>query len=128
MNQVTLVSSPDDVLHDGVRILLVDLNNEQTQALSEVLLTIEKLPPMVLYVWHSGNPIEWLLDKKHKADAIIFNADSQNNDLVTGYVAAQPNSFYFGTLKDLDKVNNRAIYITDDLKRVINNLVEHYGL
>lgn len=127
MNQVTLVTSPDDVLHDGIRIVLVNLTGEQTQILSEALLSIESLPPIVLYVWQTGDPVEWLFDKRLKSNSIIFNADS-DNDLVTGYIAAQLHSFYFGTLKELGKINNRAIYSIDDLKNLLTTLIRNYGL
>lgn len=122
-NQITLVSPPDDVLHDAVRIILVGLTQDQTQLISEALLTFDTVPPTVLYVWKQGDKIDWLLDKKPKSDLIIFNADTNPNgmiEIVVGYLAAQSNSYYLGSLKDLDKANPRAIYTIDDLKEIFS--------
>ena len=108
-NQITLVSTPDDVLHDAVRLLLVDLTQEQTQAISEALMSIEDIPATVIYVWSSQDSASWLIDKKLKSQLIVFNADSEKSEIV-GYLAAQSNSCYFGFLKDLSILNKRAIY------------------
>lgn len=125
-NQITLVSPPDDVLHDALRIILVDLDQEQTQLMSEALLTFESVPPTVLYVWASSNQVEWLLDKKSKAHLIIFNAGSTADELVTGYIAAQSNAYYLGDLKTLSKANPRAIYDMDSLKEVFTQHFRKY--
>jgi hypothetical protein len=124
-NQITLVSSPDDVLHDAVRLLLVDLNQEQTQAISEALMTVENIPATVIYVWSNIDPVEWLIDKKLKSQIIVFNADSEKSEIV-GYLAAQQNSFYFGFLKNLEVLNKRAIYSSEDLKGIINHHFKKY--
>lgn len=131
MNQISLVTAPDDVLHDALRITLVQLDAEQTQAVSDALTSLETIPPMVLYVWQMGNPISWLLDKKAKSNIIIFNGNVSPDgatELIVGYIAAHPNSYYFGTLKDLSQANPRAIYNIDDLKSIITNLIENYGI
>jgi hypothetical protein len=128
-NQITLVSPPDDVLHDAIRILLVELDQDQTQLISEAFLTFESLPPTVLYVWRMGDSIEWLLDKKSKTDLIVFNANASPNgaiELIIGYIAAQSNSYYLGTLKDLNKANPRAIYDIDSLKEILTIQFKKY--
>jgi hypothetical protein len=118
-NQITLVSAPDDVLHDAVRLLLVDLTQEQTQAISEALMSIEDIPATVIYVLSSQDSASWLIDKKLKSQLIIFNADSEKSEIV-GYLSAQSNSCYFGFLKDLAVLNKRAIYSAEDLKEIID--------
>jgi hypothetical protein len=93
-DKVIIVTPPDDIHVDGLRILLVDLTLDQTQLISEALAQIQEMPTIVTYVWQTGNDIEWVLDKKHKSYYLtIFNADSQN-DIVVGYLAAQNNSYY----------------------------------
>ena len=124
-NQITLVSPPDDVLHDGLRFILVDLFADQTQLISEALLAIEEVPPSILYVWRTGDPVNWLLDKKSKVDCIIFNADTENH-LILGYLAAQNNSYYMGNLKELSVANKRAIYDIESLKDVFNHYFKKY--
>lgn len=116
--KIVVVTPPDDTLLDGFRILSVNLDTEQSKMLSDTLLEIESEKNIILYVYQIGNPITWLLDKHTKADLILFNANTHPDgmtELLIGYIAAQHNSYYFGTLKDLHHVNDRVIYSTEDL-------------
>jgi hypothetical protein len=117
-DKILVVTAPDDSPIDGIRILLVELNGEQSQFVSNALLTSDTKYSIITYAWKMGDSIEWLLDKKIKSDIIIFNAGAQANgaiELIIGYIAAHPNSYYFGTLRDLHLVNDRAIYNTNDI-------------
>ena len=117
-DKILVVTAPDDSPIDGIRVLLVELNGEQSQVVSNALLTSDTKYSIITYAWKMGDSVEWLLDKKSKSDIIIFNADVQNNgaiELIIGYIAAQPQSYYFGTLRDLHLANNRAIYNTNDI-------------
>ena len=120
-----LVTPPDDVLVDGIRILLVDVTVPQSQMISSVLTQFETMPAVIAYMWSSGDSVDWLIDKKHKSDIIIFNADSEN-DIVVGYLSAQPNSYYFGNLKLLSTVNRSAIYNTDQIYDLLEKLIGQY--
>jgi predicted DNA binding protein len=126
-DKVLLVTAPDDVLIDGIRILLVDIVPEQQQIISDALTQLDNSPDIVLYVWNSTNDTSWLLDKKLKSDAIIFNANSEN-DVIIGYMAAQSNSHYFGTLKILSSVNNSTIYNIEQVLTILENVIKQYGL
>ena len=123
-DKVLVVTSPDDVLIDAYRILIVGLNPDQSKTLSDALLNIRYEGNVVLYLWEGGSP-EWLLDKKHKSDLIIFNADNENEALV-GYMAAQKNSHYFGTLKFLSGANTKTIYSSEDLETLLTLIFENY--
>lgn len=125
-NQVIVVTSPDDVQNDGVRLLLVNLTPDQTQVISDSLTKLENIPTIVTYVWNSSDNKEWFFDKKHKSSIIIFNADSED-DLITGYLAAQSNSYYFGTLKILSAVNKSAIYTLDHTISILEDAIHTYG-
>jgi hypothetical protein len=124
-NKVILVTEPDDISVDGIRILMVDLDQDQTQIISEALVELNDTPTIISYVWNSSNSTEWLFDKKHKSDLIIFNADSENH-LIIGYLAAQKNSYYFGNLKLLQKVNNSAIYDVNSCIEIFNSMIGKY--
>jgi hypothetical protein len=126
-NKVLLVTPSDDVLLDGIRILLVDLIPEQQQIISDALTQLVSIPNIILYVWNSTNDINWLLDKKSKSDTIIFNAANEN-DVIIGYMAAQSNSHYFGTLKILSMVNNSTIYNIDQVLTILENTIKQHGL
>ena len=123
--QVLVVTTPDDVMIDGFRLLLVDLDADQTKTISDSLLKISSDTSVITYMWGSNDDSYWLLDKKAKSDLIIFNANSQN-ELIVGYMAAQKNSHYFGTLKTLAQANAKAIYASEDCESLITfNLNNH---
>jgi hypothetical protein len=123
--KVLVVTTPDDVVLDGFRLLLVDLDADQTKTVSDSLLKISSDTTVVTYMWGSNDDSYWLLDKKAKSDLIIFNANSQN-ELIVGYMAAQKNSHYFGTLKTLAQANAKAIYASEDCESLITfNLNNH---
>ena len=124
-DKVYLVTAPDDVLLDGVRMLLVDLTLEQTQMMSTALTQEDTTSTIIAYVWKNGDDADWLIDKKHKSDVIVFNADSENQT-VSGYMAAQPNAHYFGTLKSLNNVNKSAIYNIDICVAIIDKSLRNY--
>lgn len=123
-NKVILVTEPDDVLVDGLRILLVNLTADQTQIISDSLSNIKQLPTVVFYIWNQGSP-DWLFDKKQKSSAIIFNADSEN-EIITGYMSAQKNSAYFGTLRDLSLVNTQSILDEQSFVHFFNTILGNY--
>ena len=118
-DHVILVTDPDDIQIDGIRILLVDLNVDQNQTVSDSLARAEGFGNIITYIWRTGDSVDWLLDKKHKSELIIFNADSEN-DIIIGYMSAQKYSYYFGTLKNLSMANSRNIYNADDVTQIIN--------
>ena len=125
-DKVILVTPPDDILVDGLRILMVDLTQEQTQLVSEVLTSLKSIPTIVSYVWNETYDVEWLLDKKLKSNLILFNANSEK-DAIIGYMAAQSNAYYFGELKDLGLINKSAIYTIEDLLTIMEKTIEKYG-
>jgi hypothetical protein len=125
-DKVLLVTAPDDVLDEGLRILLVDLDPNQQQLVSDALTRLETIPTIVMYVWNSSYDSDWLLDKKYKSNLIFFNANSEN-DVIIGYMAAQLHSFYFGNLKILSNVNKNAIYDTEQIFNLMENVIEQYG-
>jgi hypothetical protein len=106
---------------------LVDLVPEQQQIVSNALAQLATIPNVVLYIWNSSDDASWLLDKKSKSDTIIFNANSEN-DVIIGYMAAQSNSHYFGTLKILSLVNNSTIYNIEQVSTILENVIKQYGL
>ena len=119
-DRITIVTTPDDILIDGIRILLVNLTDDQSYCVSTALKQSNVKNDIIVYL---SNNIDWdwIIDKKQKSDLIIFNSDSENSMLV-GYLTAQSNSYYFGTLKDLHRANNRAIYTTEDIIFLLENI------
>jgi hypothetical protein len=122
---VLLVTAPDDVLYDGYRILAVDLTPIQSKTLSDSLLSVSCKQKIILYSWNSRDSIEWLIDKKHKSNLVIFNAESDNQILV-GYLCAQKNSHYFGVLKTLGSVCKNDIYTYDECFNLLKTHFENH--
>ncbi len=122
-DKILIVTPPDDILLQGIRILHVNLNDEQNAVVSNALLQTDLPHNIINYVWKMGNRVDWLLDKSTKCDLIIFNAigggmDS-GLDVILGWISAQPQSYYFGTLRDLHQVNDRVIYNSDDVLKLL---------
>lgn len=124
-DKVILVTSPDDVLVDGVRILLAGLTLDQQQIVSNALGQLEITSTIVVYTW---NPVdnEWSIDKKHKSDIIFFNADWE--DILVGYLAAQPNAHYFGTLKALGSANTSIVYDSEQVLILLEKILHRHTL
>lgn len=126
-NKIVIITPPDDVQYDGVRILLAGLTNEQSKLISDALTKLESTPTVIVYLVNYSDDISWIMDKKHKSDLIIFNADG-DNDVIIGYMSAQPNSHYLGTLKLLAGVNNSAIYSEEQVSQILEDTVKHYEI
>lgn len=126
-NKIVIITPPDDVQYDGVRILLVGLTTEQSKLISDALTKLESTSTVIVYLVNYSDDISWIMDKKHKSDLIIFNADG-DNDVIIGYMSAQPNSHYLGTLKLLAGVNNSAIYSEEQVSQILEDTVKHYEI
>jgi hypothetical protein len=125
-DKVVLVTYPDDVLDEAVRILLVDLNEDQSNIVYQSLTELESIPLVVAYSWRIGDSIDWLIDKTHKSQLIIFNADSDDLTLV-GYYAGKLNSFYFGDIGQMKIVNRSAIFDVVQTKEILKHTFRKYG-
>jgi hypothetical protein len=123
-DKILVVTPPDDTVINGIRILHVELNEEQSMIVSSALMNSNTQHTVVNYVWKMGDSVEWLMDKVLKSNFILFNPDNPNNgatDLIIGYIAAQPNSYYFGNLRDLNLVNTSVIYNSDQIINILEN-------
>ncbi len=129
-DKILVITPPDDILLQGIRILHVNLNEEQSAIVSAALMQSTLPHNIVNYVWKMGNRVDWLLDKSTKSNIIIFNATNLNGDsglaVMLGWIAAQPQSYYFGDLKDLQLVNDRAIYTSDDLLNLMEKISKRH--
>lgn len=124
-DRLLIVTSPDDTPIQGIRIVHVDLTQEQRSIVSAALVQSSLMHSVINYVWNVNEPIEWLVDKINKSDLVIFNADCAN-ELIVGWSAANRKSYYFGTLKDLNIVNNRAIYSVEDISVLLEKVARQY--
>jgi hypothetical protein len=116
-------------LLQGIRIIHVELTEEHSSIVSNALMQTMLPHTIINYVWKIGDPIQWLMDKIVKGDLIIFNAEPVNNgamELIIGWVAAQPRSYYFGNLKDLHMVNDRAIYSVEEILTLLEKVSNHH--
>lgn len=117
---IIVVTPPDDIVLDAVRILGVNLDHNHTGVISDGLKELEFSDSILIYLWKQGDDFDWFVDKKIKSDIIIFNADI--DDSLAGYLAGQKKSFYFGNLKYLNKFNNRCLYNKYDFMKLINKI------
>ena len=124
-NKIVLVTPPDDVVADGVRLLLVGLTNSHNSLISSKLKNYDGICNIIIYIANNPSDTQWILEKKTKSDLIIFNAENENQTLV-GYFAALPNSYYFGMLRDLNSVNNRVLFTEEDCLEILNLTIGRY--
>lgn len=122
LGSVIVITPPDDILSDSLRILCINLTQNQTKLVSDCLKEIDFSRNISVYIWQEENDFDWLVDKKLKADLIIFNAEQ--SDMLTGYISGLKNSYYFGNLKNLDKFNTRCIFDLDVLKNIFYKVIE----
>lgn len=124
-DRILVVTPPDDILLQGIRILHVNLDEEQSSIVSNALMQTNLPHNIINYVWKMGDRVDWLLDKTAKSDLIIFNANGPTDpglDVILGWTAAQPQSYYFGTLRDLHQANDRVIYNSDDILNLLGKI------
>jgi len=122
VNKVFLVTAPDDVTYDSIKIICVGLSEAQREIVSQTLQRFNEIPTTVVYVWNNGDSHEWLFDKKQKCDLILFNAEN-NDKSVVGYFAAHKNAYYFGEIGIYSQVTNRIIHDTDQCHELIKEIV-----
>lgn len=121
-DRVLLITPPDDILISGIRITLVHLDEQQSQIISESLLSANLKNDVITFVWKMGDPVSWLLDKIAKSDLVIFNPEGKvdpGREIIIGWTAAQPQSYYFGNLRDLSLANDRVIYNKEDILKLL---------
>lgn len=121
--KILLVTTPDDVLQDGLRIFLFDLTPEQNQLVSGSLSEVEFDRNLIAYCWRSGDSPDWLFDKLAKCRLIIFNAESREEMLV-GYLASKSRSHYLGNLRTLKIVNKSVLYDVDSIKTILERNID----
>ena len=121
-NKITIITPPDDVTEDGIRILVYGCKEEQTLLISSVIYEIKECKPTIIYVCNGQDNSEWALDKKLKCSIIIFNAETIDQTMI-GYLSAQPNSYYFGQLLTLNSVNKNKINSKEELTKIMEDLI-----
>lgn len=113
----TIITPPDDLQVEAKRILLFDLQVDQTNEISIILKSCDINSDIIFYVWKPSNCIDWLFDKILKSDLIIFNAESTEQSLV-GYLFSKKNSYYFGNLRSLHKFKKNKILDQIELNNI----------
>lgn len=124
-DKIVLVSAPDDVAYEGVRLLFVDLDDQQSEIMSQSLLSLNNIPRVIAYTWKHGEDVDWVIDKSRKSDLIVFNAESYDQTLI-GYFAGKLNAYYFGTLRSLSKVNSSVIFDVGQCSELFINTFDKY--
>jgi hypothetical protein len=119
MTQIKIITSPDDVYDNCVRLLCVDLNKEQTEFISNTLKKIEN--DCAVYIWTTDDDAEWLFDKVFKSDVIILNCESEHQDIV-GWIMGFKKTKYLGNPKKLKIINKNAIYSEQDILQSLGEI------
>jgi hypothetical protein len=124
--KIVLVSYPDDILLEGTRILLYDLEKQQTDIVSKALVSLDFDSNIIIYSISSYDDAYYLIDKYHKSDILIFNANSENQTVV-GFLAGKFNSMYFGQLRSIGRINDSEIHDENVCKKQLERMIIKYG-
>ena len=130
-DKILVITQPDDSLLQGIRITHVHLSEEQSNTISNALLQTTVQHNIINYVWKMGDRVDWLLDKIIKSDIVIFDAGGNSDpgkDVIIGWTAAQPQSYYFGSLRDLHLANDRVLYSSEDVLNLIEKISTKYNI
>ena len=117
-SKIFVITSPDDVEYDALRIVAVDLAPEQSHLLSEVLKTIKVDRDINLYVYSNLDDASWLIDKSNKADYIFANPLSDDQQIV-GYIASKRQSHFFGETKITKALNKRSVLSQEHIIEIL---------
>jgi len=118
--KISLITAPDDVEFDAVRILAVSLTPEQSNALSDVLKFLEVDKDINLYVYNEKDDVYWLVDKAHKADVIFINGLMENQK-IAGYLASKRQSCFFQDSHLNTALNNTIVHAKEQIEQAIRN-------
>ena len=117
-SKIFVITDPDDVEYDALRIVAVDLAPKQSYSLSEVLKTIQIDKDINLYVYSNSDDVAWLIDKSNKADYIFANPQSDDQQIV-GYIASKRQSHFFGETKITKALNKRSVLSQEHIVEIL---------
>ena len=127
-DKILVITAPDDILQSGIRIAHINLTQPQSQSISQALMQSTLPHTVINYVWNQGDSKLWLFDKIPKTDLILFNADCDiESSMLIGWLSADPRSYYFGDLRDLNIVNDRVLYNSDDILKLLEKTSKPHG-
>lgn len=124
-DKIIIVTAPDDILIDGTRILAYGLDSLQSKILSDALKELSN-STVIVYTDNGKENSDWVLDKKQKCSILIVNAETYNQTMV-GYLLAQPNSYYFGELMDINKANTNKLYSKEAVVQIMEEETTKYA-
>ena len=119
-SKIFVITAPDDVDYDALRIVSADLTPEQSQMLSNVLKNISLDRDINLYVHSNSDDYQWVIDKSGKADLIFGNTVSDDQQIV-GFLASKRQSHFFGDSKLTKSLNKKSIFSEEQIAQIIRN-------
>ena len=116
--KISLITAPDDLEFDAIRILAVCLSPDQSNTLSDVLKVLEVEKDINLYIYNHADDLYWLVDKAHKADIIFVNGALENQK-VAGWLASKRQSCFFDDAPLHKALNNTIVYSKEQIELAI---------
>jgi hypothetical protein len=121
-NKIFVITAPDDVEYDALCIAAVGLSPEQSEALSNVLKSIDIDRDINLYVYNVWDDIKWIIDKSAKADLIFANAGADDQQLI-GFLAAKRQTHLFGESTLGQALNKEQVFSQQQIEQIIGKEV-----
>lgn len=117
-SKIVLITAPDDVEYDALKIAAVDLAPEQSEALSQVVKLIDIDRDINLYVYNLWDDLKWIIDKASKADIVFANAGSDNQQLI-GFLASKRHTHLFGESTLSKALNKEPVFSQEQIEHII---------
>jgi hypothetical protein len=109
LNQIKIITPPDQLDKSAVDIFAVDLNDEDQKYLVDAFLPYDV--DVNIWSWNSNlnTDAEWLLNNVDQADQIILRYNKNNN--LAPLLASKSNSFYLtdGQVNILDRISKNTV-------------------
>jgi len=132
--KITLITPPDFFQNDQQSVMLVDLREEEQDAVTKWLLALGNIN-INIYYYQGELELPWLLHSYTAADYRYINV--ANASTITGimcsYLLSKPNSYYSAhdelVLASLSHINtNRVNDAIDFLERIIDGKAQETSL
>ena len=117
-SKIVLITAPDDVEYDALKIAAVDLAPEQSESLSQVVKNLDIDRDINLYVYNLWDDLKWIIDKSSKADIVFANAGSDNQQLL-GFLASKRHTHLFGESALGKALNKEPVFSQQQLEHIL---------
>lgn len=96
MTEVTVITPPDFIANDNLKIVLIYPGVEVRKSINQILKTATQDIDLYLYEDANNQDIDWLLQRVLTSDVVILDLDNCSSIVknLAGYLISRKNVFY----------------------------------